>query len=38
MKCPCCGENLIVEKESEKIISYKCLTCGLKNTELKKDI
>jgi predicted RNA-binding Zn-ribbon protein involved in translation (DUF1610 family) len=38
MKCPCCGENLICEKETEKIKSYKCLSCGLKNTELKKNI
>ena len=36
MKCPCCGEILICEKQTEKIISYSCLSCGLKNTELKK--
>ena len=38
MKCPCCGEKLICEKETVKIKSYRCLSCGLKNTELKKII
>lgn len=36
MKCPCCGEDLIYEKETEKIISYRCPSCGLKNSELKR--
>jgi hypothetical protein len=38
MKWPCCGEDLIYEKETEKIISYRCLSCGLKNSELKNDL
>lgn len=38
MKCPCCGEDLILEKETEKIISYRCLSCGLKNSELKETL
>ena len=36
MICPCCGEHLICEKETEKLKSYRCLSCGLKNTELKE--
>jgi predicted RNA-binding Zn-ribbon protein involved in translation (DUF1610 family) len=37
MKCPCCGEDLILEKETKKIVSYRCLSCGLKNSELKRN-
>jgi hypothetical protein len=35
MKCPCCGGEMIKEKESEKTINLKCNDCGLSNTELK---
>ncbi len=35
MKCPCCGAEMIKEKESEKTINLKCNDCGLSNTELK---
>ncbi|HJR83975.1 MAG TPA: hypothetical protein VJ772_01260 [Nitrososphaeraceae archaeon] len=37
MKCPCCGDDLICEKETEKTRSYRCLSCGLRNSELKKN-
>jgi hypothetical protein len=37
MKCACCGGDMIVEKELEKITIYKCRECGLSNTELKKN-
>jgi DNA-directed RNA polymerase subunit RPC12/RpoP len=37
MKCACCGGDMIVEKELEKVMIYKCRECGLSNTELKKN-
>jgi transposase-like protein len=36
MKCPCCGADMVLIKEIDKLVSYKCLGCGLSNTELKK--
>ncbi len=35
MKCPCCGGEMIKDKETEKTINLKCRGCGLSNTELK---
>ncbi|MDQ4074570.1 MAG: hypothetical protein M3162_09760 [Thermoproteota archaeon] len=35
MKCPCCGGEMVKEKESEKVVTLKCADCGLSNTELK---
>lgn len=37
MRCPCCGDNMD-EDEKDSIISYVCKSCGLRNSELKKDI
>jgi DNA-directed RNA polymerase subunit RPC12/RpoP len=37
MKCACCGGEMLVEKELEKMMIYKCIECGLSNTELKKN-
>lgn len=37
MKCACCGGNMLLEKELEKIVIYKCRECGLSNTEVKKN-
>ena len=38
MQCACCGANMLLEKELEKTVIYKCRECGLSNTELKKTI
>ncbi len=35
MRCPCCGDEMVKEKESEKTVTLKCGGCGLSNTELK---
>ncbi len=35
MKCPCCGDEMIKEKESKKILNFKCKNCGLSNSEIK---
>ena len=37
MKCACCGSDMLVDKELEKIMIYKCKECGLSNSELKKN-
>ena len=37
MKCACCGSDMLIDKESEKIKIYKCRECSLSNTELKKN-
>ena len=37
MKCACCGEDMKLDKETGRTVSYKCTYCGLSNTELKKD-
>ena len=37
MKCACCGGNMLLDKELEKIVIYKCRECGLSNTEVKKN-
>ena len=37
MKCACCSDDMLVDKELEKIMIYKCRKCGLSNTELKKN-
>ena len=34
-KCACCGEEMMVDKETERLLTYKCQACGLSNTELK---
>jgi predicted nucleic acid-binding Zn ribbon protein len=36
MKCVCCGGEMLLDKELEKTVFYKCKECGLSNTELKK--
>jgi ribosomal protein S27AE len=38
MKCACCGENTILDKETERLVSYKCQACEWNKTELKKSI
>jgi hypothetical protein len=35
MKCACCGGEMLVEKETERIVTLKCKDCGLGNTMLK---
>jgi transposase-like protein len=36
MKCASCRENTILDKETERLVSYKCQACESSNTELKK--
>ncbi len=36
MKCACCGGEMDVSNETEKIITFKCKDCGLSNSNLKK--
>jgi len=36
MKCACCGEDMKLDKETVRTVSYRCTYCGLSNTELKK--
>ena len=36
MKCACCGGAMLKEKESEKVVTNKCVECGLSNSELKQ--
>ncbi len=38
MKCAYCGENMILDKETERLVWYKRQACGLSNTESKKSI
>jgi hypothetical protein len=35
MKCACCGEEMILDRESEKTFIYKCTGCGLTDSRLK---
>jgi hypothetical protein len=35
MDCACCGAEMSPDKETEKIIIYKCKQCGLSDTRLK---
>ena len=35
MNCACCGGEMLVEKETERIVTLKCKDCGLGNTMLK---
>jgi uncharacterized Zn finger protein len=35
MKCACCGEDMLLYKELEKITIYRCKECGLSNNRLK---
>jgi hypothetical protein len=35
LKCPCCGEEMLKDKELEKIIIMKCKGCGLSDTTIK---
>jgi hypothetical protein len=35
MNCVCCGGEMLVEKETERIVTLKCKVCGLGNTMLK---
>ena len=35
MKCACCGGMMIIEKETEKIMTLKCKECGLSDNKLK---
>jgi len=37
MRCPCCGGEMLVNEELEKIIIYKCSKCSLSNTKLKAE-
>jgi hypothetical protein len=37
MKCPCCGVDMALVKDGEKLVSYRCPECGLSSTELKKN-
>ena len=37
MNCPCCGGKMEAT-DKDKFTIYKCIVCGLSNTELKKDI
>ncbi len=37
MKCACCGGEMDISNETEKIINFKCKDCGLSNSELKKN-
>ena len=34
-KCACCGGDMILEKETDKLLAFRCQACGLSNTELK---
>ena len=35
MKCACCGEDMLLYKELEKITIYRCKECGLSDSRLK---
>ncbi len=35
MKCACCGGEMRIEKETEKIMTVKCKECGLSDSKLK---
>ena len=35
MKCACCGEEMLLDRESEKMLIYKCTGCGLTDSKLK---
>ncbi len=35
MNCPCCGGKMEANNK-DKFIIFKCIVCGLSNTELKK--
>ena len=35
IKCACCGRDMILDKETDKLLTFKCQACGLSNTELK---
>lgn len=35
MKCACCGEEMLHDRESEKMVIYKCTGCGLTDSKLK---
>jgi hypothetical protein len=35
MNCPCCGGKMEAN-DKDRFITFKCIVCGLSNTELKK--
>ena len=37
MKCACCGNEMSIDRELEKITVYKCKECGLSNTQVKPE-
>jgi uncharacterized Zn finger protein len=37
MKCPCCGGDMLAEKDIGDSIIYKCAECGLSNSRVKKN-
>jgi len=36
LKCPCCGGEMLLEKDIGTSIIYKCADCGLSDGRLKQ--
>lgn len=37
MKCACCGAEMMLSKENDHLMIYRCNECGLSDTQLKEN-